>query len=554
MKLRIPLSIVALGIALSAFSQNLNKPDPTANKRGCATAVPSQEWDVWFNARVEEYKQNQIAQKAPAANYVIPVIVHVIHGGQNVGVFPNISQTQVNSQISVLNADFAGSGLNVGQLAATAFSAVGAVNCNITFCLAQLDPNGVPLAEPGIDRINYTSKGWPNPTSQTTSNGFQSLMNATIKPGSIWNPVRYFNIWVTDVNQGTQLLGFATFPAGSTSPGLAGFGSAANDGIWVWSRAFGNMGAVSPPYHLGRTASHETGHWLGLRHIGGDGNGNPNGDCNASDYCNDTPPQLGGFSGGQYGQNFGSPTYPLHLGDCLGSPDGDMFMNFMDYVDDPACYMFTPDQNTRIQTAMVNGIYRKQLTASSSTMCNLPSVSASAAFTLADSTCIDTLLLLTNQSLGLPGPTYTWSSIPSGAVFSPSLSSPNPTLSFSIPGTYTITLVAKNSLSTSTISKSIEVIDCGNLAGVSKNSLRGDAIKIMPNPSSGILTLLLKTTSSGNSVIEVSNSLGQSVYTSQYRAVGPEGMELNLSRLPKGVYTLTIQSGSEKAVKKLVIQ
>lgn len=294
-------SLLFLLLLITIYSFSQTSDQTKINSRGCGTGIPGEEWDVWFNNKVEEYKLDLASGKPKQANYTIPVIFHIIHGGQSVGTFPNISQAQIKSQISVMNADYAGTGYNVNQLASTAFSAVGAANCNITFCLAQLDPNGNPLTEPGIERINYLSKSWTNPNSPNTTNSFISLMNGTIKPQSIWDPRYYFNIWITDVNSGASLLGYATFPPGSGLTGLPGsLGTLSTDGIWVWAKATGSVGTLDPVYNKGRTASHEAGHWLGLRHIGGDGNNNPAGDCNATDYCNDTPPQKGGYNGGQY--------------------------------------------------------------------------------------------------------------------------------------------------------------------------------------------------------------------------------------------------------------
>jgi hypothetical protein len=125
------------------------------------------------------------------------------------------------------------------------------------------------------------------------------------------------------------------------------------DGIWCFAKVIGSnnlfpSGIYGSPLVQGRTLTHEVGHYLGLRHIWGDG-------ACATDYCNDTPPAAG--------QNTGTPTsYPLNAGSCpSNSPDGEMFMNFMDYTRDPFKYMFTPDQSTRMLTTMVNSPYRNQL-------------------------------------------------------------------------------------------------------------------------------------------------------------------------------------------------
>lgn len=320
--------------------------------RACGTEAPAKAWDDWFNARVEEFKVANAANKEQA-NFTIPVIFHVIHGGQPAGTFPNISQAQINSQISILNLDYSGFGLNVGNFANTNFSSSLIANTNINFCLAEKDPQGNLLAEKGIERISYIAKGWANPTSFTSSNTFKTFIDNTVKANTIWDPAKYLNIWLTDVNGSVSLLGYATFPPGTSLSGLAGLGgTATDDGVWCWARAIGDVGSLTSFYNKGRTATHEIGHYLGLRHIWGDAS------C-GTDYCNDTPVQQA--------DNSGCPTFPKVS--CSNGPNGDLFMNFMDYTYDACMYMFTPDQRTRMQTAMTNSPLRNQLTASAANLC-----------------------------------------------------------------------------------------------------------------------------------------------------------------------------------------
>lgn len=544
MKLTFKLIVAALSLTLLAKSQNTVVP-----KRGCGTKVPPPEWDAWFNQKVKEYKDNKSAAKTQDhASVTIPVIVHIIHGGQTVGLFPNITQAQVRSQIDVLNKDYAGIGYNSYQLAATGFSAVGIANTNITFCLAQYDPSGNLLPEPGIDRVNYTANGWPNPNTPTTSAAFQSLMDNTIKPNTIWDATNYFNIWVSDVNFNAELLGYATFPAGSTLVGLPSTGNAGTDGIWVWARSFGTTGAAQAPYNLGRTASHEAGHWLGLRHVGGDGNGNVSGDCSATDYCNDTPPQTGGNAGGQYGQNFGSPTYPLHANSCPpNDPYGDMFMNFMDYVDDAYCYMFTPDQNDRIQTALVNGYFRNMLPTSATTLCaGMPY----ADFTTDSIACFNGGVAPYNiTDGGLVTPTYSWSVKPSTAVtFSPNSQNANPTINFPGVGFYTITMVATNSLGVSAATMTIRLENCTGLSGT---SLFNKTIHLFPNPSSGQLNISTNLSAEKGLDLSIYNALGELVLANRYQ--NSSNFNIDLSAFPNGVYSVSISNGDEKLLKRLIL-
>ncbi|MBL7900530.1 MAG: T9SS type A sorting domain-containing protein [Bacteroidia bacterium] len=326
---------------------------PLQVKQRCGTEAPPEAWDIWFNQKVEEFKLANPDYKTSSANYVVPVVFHIIHGGQNEGTFPNVSMAQINSQIPILNNDFAGTGLNVGNFANTNFSQALIANCNITFCLAEKDPAGNTLTQKGIHRVNYISNGWADPASFATSNAFNNFINNTVKPATIWDPNRYLNVWISDVNGAVGLLGYATFPGGTGLSGLtSGIGTSTTDGVWCWTQTIGNTGTLFSPYDKGRTLTHEVGHWLGLRHIWGDGN------C-ATDFCNDTPTQQQ--------SNTGCPSYPNIT--CSNGPNGDMFMNFMDYCNDACLYMFTPDQRTRIQTAMASGQFRTQMTASSATLC-----------------------------------------------------------------------------------------------------------------------------------------------------------------------------------------
>lgn len=436
-----------------------------APKHYCGTEVPDEAWENEFQRLISARKDGAQGNKAQSSVYTIPVIIHVVHGPQHpVGTYPNLSQAQLNSQILALNNDFAGSGYNSGNYPVTAFSnwaaaqnisglsldnngSVRIADCMVQFCLATMDTLGNVLPEPGIDRINYAAKGWANPAGISSYNNFKTFIDNTVKPATIWNVSRYLNIWVTDSDiNNVNLLGYATFPPLANLNGLGNvFGTSTTDGFWCYAKAFGSATTFTPNvyyngYNRGRTCTHEIGHWLGLRHIWGDGN------CsNATDMCADTPP--GSAS------NFGAPTYPHKPNVCAGnSPDGEMFMNFMDYTNDPAKYMFTADQATRVQTAMANSPYRKFL--GTHNLCSVSTVSASAAFNNIVSICTGLPTKLINTSQGFPSPSYTWSS--PGATFLPSNAVTSPSIVFSTPGTHVITLTADNG-TLSTTSKTITV-------------------------------------------------------------------------------------------------
>jgi hypothetical protein len=338
------------------------------NQGFCTSNIPSDAWEEAFQKLIAN---SELARSTTTA-YQIPVIFHIIHGGENVGVFPNITSQQVNSQIAVLNQDYTGTGLNVNNYPTNAFvnwainQAIPAANLDILgrikianseiqFCLAQVNASGVALAEPGIERINYIERGWQNPNVFATNQTLRDFIDNIVKPQSIWDATKYLNIWVTDKSASLNARGFATPPPLS---GLAGIPISAttslNDGVWCYAMSVGSYqiypaGIYDNTDVSGRLLTHEIGHWLGLRHIWGDGN------C-FTDYCNDTPSQADPSSG--------NPTYPQGVGSCStpsNVPNGEMFMNFMDYTANPSMYMFTTDQVTRMQTAMANSPQRNQM-------------------------------------------------------------------------------------------------------------------------------------------------------------------------------------------------
>ena len=239
----------------------------------------------------------------------IPVVVHVVWNTPQ----QNISDAQINSQIEVLNRDFRRVNPDVNNTPAPFLPL--AADARIEFFLANVDPNGAPTT--GINRRQ---------TAVTSFGGDDGVKSQATGGADAWPADRYLNIWVCQLGGG--LLGYAQFPGGP----------AATDGVVILHSAFGTIGTAAPPFHLGRTSTHEIGHWLNLNHIwGDDGTG-----CSGTDNVADTPNQAGA--------NTGTPTFP-HVS-CNNGPDGDMFMNYMDYVDDPAMFMFSAGQITRMQACL----------------------------------------------------------------------------------------------------------------------------------------------------------------------------------------------------------
>jgi hypothetical protein len=347
----------------------------------CGTPAPSEIWENEFQKLISEHKTKLISQKQSSTVYTIPIIFHIIHSGQPVGNFPNISQGQISSQITVLNQDFSGNGFNSSNYPTNAFvnwaitqslpsantdsnGRVKIADVGVQFCLATRDTNGNVLSEPGINRINYLSLNLPNPGSYSSQATMKAYLDSILKPQTIWDVTKYLNVWITDKNNALSYTGVSSVPPLSGLMGVPNNSTDSTDGIWCFAKVIGSnnlfpTGIYGSPLVEGRTLTHEVGHYLGLRHIWGDGS------C-ATDFCDDTPPAAA--------QNTGVPAaYPLNVGSCsspTNSPDGEMFMNFMDYSRDPYKYMFTTDQTIRMQTAIINSPFRNQL--GNHNLCSVP--------------------------------------------------------------------------------------------------------------------------------------------------------------------------------------
>ncbi|MCC7196510.1 MAG: zinc metalloprotease [Gemmatimonadaceae bacterium] len=238
----------------------------------------------------------------------IPVVVHVVYRTAS----ENISTAQIKRQIAVLNKDFRATNPDKSKVPLVWKGLV--TDSRIKFVLASKDPKG--KATTGITRTKTTR------TSFGTGDTVKSKSTGGVDG---WPSTKYLNVWVCTLAGG--LLGYAQFPGGP----------AKTDGVVILNTAFGTGGTTRAPFNLGRTATHEIGHWLNLRHIWGDRE-----DCGGTDYVADTP--------NASGPNYGKPTFP-HIS-CNNGPNGDMFMNYMDYVDDAAMYMLTAQQVVRIHAAL----------------------------------------------------------------------------------------------------------------------------------------------------------------------------------------------------------
>lgn len=306
------------------------------------------EFEQWLSPKVAAVKNQNFAKSTNSTNTIvtIPVVVHIIHSGDPVGTNENITNEQVLSQITVLNEDFR------RMLGTNGYNEhPDGADIEVNFCLAQRDPNG--LLSTGITRHVMTS--------QTQEGWDMTELEEIVKPQTQWDPEQYLNIWVVDyifVNGLFELAGYAQFPTDSGLDGLEDPSmptTAETDGVVIEYNYFGSVetypdGDYAPNGDLGRTATHEVGHYLGLRHIWGDGTP---GECDGTDYCEDTPQADQANQGCPNGQD-----------SCTTASGNDMIENYMDYTFDACKNVFTQDQKDRITAVLANSPRRVSLATS----------------------------------------------------------------------------------------------------------------------------------------------------------------------------------------------
>ncbi len=362
-KLFTPFSLSVL-ICFGAMAQNTGLQNLPADR--CGSPKVNEAYEAAFQKMLEKDQQFANGKKTSVV-YNIPVIFHILHSGVSVNSTSattgrNLNAVQINSQITILNEDFRKLNSNFATTVTQSAFVSAAADCEINFCAAKVDPTGAVLTEPGIERINVSSKGW------SALPYAMSYIESTVKPNSSWDPTKYLNIWILEFG-GADLgtLGYAQFPTLPNSTltpvsDMYGAGGAANtDGVVFDYKYVGNTGTATSPYNKGRTATHEIGHWLGLWHINGDVS------C-GNDYCADTPAQSS-LTGG-----CPSTTGGTSSAGCSASPNppGKMYQNYMDYSDDRCMSMFTNNQKARIQAVMANCVRRNSLT--TSTVCSVAGV------------------------------------------------------------------------------------------------------------------------------------------------------------------------------------
>jgi hypothetical protein len=276
-------------------------------RRSCGTMATHMlllEQDPMFRVRQQQLEA-QTAQRralgiAPEAIKIakIKVVAHVVYNTKA----QNVADGQIKSQIRVMNRDFRAKNTDKKKIPAPWKGLV--ADPKMQFVLHRITRTQTARSSFGPD------------------DSVKSPSTGGVKP---LNPRKYLNVWICPLSGG--LLGYAQFPGGPVS----------TDGVVINYRAFGTNGSAQAPFNKGRTATHEIGHYFNLRHIWGDTE-----DCSGSDFVADTPNSAG--------PNYGKPAFPVVT--CSNGPNGDMFMNYMDYVDDAAMFMFSPQQVARMRAAL----------------------------------------------------------------------------------------------------------------------------------------------------------------------------------------------------------
>jgi PKD repeat protein len=452
---------VALSLPPSVFAQTSNPVDKCATmeqdsilRRRFPALGSLFELEKEIQQRMAEIELRQLSGRTEATVLTIPIVVHIVHNGEPIGTGRNLSAAQIQSQLDVLNEDFR----RIPGTPGFNDNPVGA-DIEIEFCLAALNPQGQPMAERGIRRVRGSRASWT-----------RNQIEGELKPSTIWDPNRYYNIWVLDFDAADErLVGYAQFPSSSNLGGLPTSGGAANtDGVVVrytsfGSAAKGNFPVLQAPYNQGRTLTHETGHWLGLRHIWGDG------PCTADDFCGDTPAQESESRGCQVGR--------------ISCGNVNMVQNYMDYSDDRCMNIFTNCQKSRMRAVMEISPRRRELI--NSAVCGTQVVTVPVPDFRADRQVIlrGATVRFTDLSTNFP---TGWQWTFEGGIPATS-SAQNPEVVYENPGRFAVTLVATNRVGTSeplVRTEFIEVIDAG-LCGSFTNFAGTPSVLRLPPPERG---------------------------------------------------------------------
>ena len=466
--------------------------------RGCATnevtAMLLQQ-DAAFAKNLQQiekevanYLRKQQQQREHQDVVTIPVVFHVVYSQPT----ENIPEAQLRSQLEVLNEDFRRKNPDTTNTPA-AFGLV-AADTKIEFCLATVAPDGSPTN--GITRTSTTKVDF-------STNNDVKFSSRGGKDG--WPRNEYLNIWVASLAD--DVLGYAQIPGGL----------AATDGVVLHYTTVGrppfNLFPQGAPYNMGRTGTHEVGHWLGLSHTWGN---NEKG-CNDDDGIADTPPQDSATAG--------CPTRVVIS--CGNGPNGNMWQNYMDYTNDACMNLFTRGQANRMQAILNTS--RNSITTSGACAVDL-----TADFRASDSVLIagDTISFFDTSI----GSRTSWQWTFEGAQPSSSTQQHPTGIRYANPGTYSVTLTVRNSSETDTETKT-------NYITVAESGVR-----FFPSPATDVIHVVLPSA-------EVPDEIHLITITGQVvrKLQGQRHREIPVAGLPGGIYFIRVIKGNDVQNYKVLI-
>ena len=408
------------------------------------------EFELLLQDKIREMQRESASGRTQAVTITIPIVFHVIHNGEAVGTGTNLSQAQIMSQVEVLNEDFR------RRIGTPGFNdnPVGA-DIEVEFCLSKFNNNGGEMAEPGIHRVRGTQTTWS-----------RNQIEAVLKPSTYWDPNQFFNVWTLDfAAEDNLLLGYAQFPDQSGLPGLNERGGpATTDGVVIrynvcGSANKGNFPVLQAPNNKGRTLTHETGHWLGLRHIWGDG------PCGSDDFVTDTPDADG--------PNRGCPIGRVSCGVV------NMVENYMDYTDDGCMNIFTKGQKARMLAVIEISPRRKTL--GRGNLCSTVIAGKPVAdFTTDKNVCVlrGSEVNFSDLSINFPSE-WTWT-FEGGDPNTSNLK--NPQVTYNSPGVFGVSLIVKNANGGDTLA-------LDNFINVSEEGICRDFNNFEPTYTPSLLSL-----------------------------------------------------------------
>jgi hypothetical protein len=311
------LFILTILFAAPAYSQRICGTETAALQQIAQNPALQQvrdQYEARMKTAIARMKLQKMNAKVTYDVVTVPVVFHIVLKNPN-----SVTDAQIAAQIVTLNQDYIAANTDIGNVPNAWKPLIG--NSGLQFTMAQRTPDGNPTN--GIDRVVTTK------TNFSVDNAAHNVKFASSGGADIWDPTRYLNVWVCDLE--------STYLGISTIPGLY---PASEEGVVIDYTGFGTGGTAVAPYNKGRTAVHEIGHYFSLRHTWGD---EPN--CAVDDGIDDTPLQ------GTY--TYGCPAFPV-VDKCSVDSPGIMFNNYMDYADDACMLLFTSDQVDRMRTSLNN--------------------------------------------------------------------------------------------------------------------------------------------------------------------------------------------------------